>query len=114
MGNFTVSVINFANNKFTGNIPASFGFMGSKLKEILFLNNQLTGCIPQGVGLFTKMQVLDVRFNSLMGHFPGTISFLKEIEVLNLVHNKLSGGSARPGLFFEKPCKFDCFLQFLF
>lgn len=91
MGNSPASVINLANNKFSGNIPTSFGFMGSKLKEILFLNNQLTGCIPQGVGLFTEMQVLDVSFNSLMGHLPDTISCLEEIEVLNLGHNKLSG-----------------------
>ncbi|XP_059432394.1 leucine-rich repeat extensin-like protein 6 [Corylus avellana] len=91
LGNSPASVINLANNMFTGNIPASFGFMGSKLKEILFLNNQLTGCIPQGVGLFTEMQVLDVSFNSLMGHLPDTISCLEEIEVLNLAHNKLSG-----------------------
>jgi hypothetical protein len=91
LGNSPASVINLANNKFSGNIPSSFGFMGSKLKEILFLNNQLTGCIPQGVGLFTEMQVLDVSFNSLMGHLPDTISCLEEIEVLNFGHNKLSG-----------------------
>ena len=91
LGNSPASVINLANNKFRGNIPTSFGFMGSKLKEILFLNNQLTGCIPEGVGLFTDMQVLDVSSNSLMGHLPDTISCLEDIEVLNLAHNKLSG-----------------------
>lgn len=91
LGNSPASVINLANNKLSGNIPFSFGFMSSRLKEILFLNNQLTGCIPQGVGIFTEMQVLDVSFNSLMGHLPDTMSCLKEIEVLNLAHNKLSG-----------------------
>ncbi|KAJ1387885.1 Leucine-rich repeat [Sesbania bispinosa] len=75
------------NNQF----EASFGFMGSKIKEILFLNNQLTGCIPEGVGLFTEMQVLDVSFNALMGHLPDTLSCLQDIEVLNLAHNQLSG-----------------------
>ncbi|RYQ84651.1 hypothetical protein Ahy_B10g104104 [Arachis hypogaea] len=53
--NSPASVINLANNKLSGNIRASFGFMGSKLKDILFLNNQLTGCIPEGVGLFTEI-----------------------------------------------------------
>ncbi|XP_041006878.1 leucine-rich repeat extensin-like protein 4 [Juglans microcarpa x Juglans regia] len=91
LGNSPASVINLANNNFSGNIPISLGFMGSKLKEILFLNNQLTGCIPEGVGLFTGMQVLDVSFNSLMGHLPDTLSCLENIEVLNLAHNELSG-----------------------
>lgn len=91
LGNSQASVINLANNNFTGQIPFSFGFMGSKLKEILFLNNQLTGCIPEGVGLFTDIQVLDVSFNSLQGHLPDTISCLQDIEVLNLQHNELSG-----------------------
>ncbi|KAE8682817.1 acid phosphatase 1-like [Hibiscus syriacus] len=91
LGNSPASVINLANNKFSGNIPVSFGLSGSKLKEILLLNNQLTGCIPDGVGLFSEMQVFDVSRNSLMGHLPDTISCLSDIEVLNLAHNKLSG-----------------------
>ncbi|PRQ46737.1 putative leucine-rich repeat-containing, plant-type, leucine-rich repeat domain, L [Rosa chinensis] len=91
LGNAQASVINLANNKFSGNFPSNFGFIGTKLKEILFLNNQLTGCIPEGVGLFSEIQVFDVSFNSLAGHLPDTISCLQEIEVLNLAHNKLSG-----------------------
>ncbi|XP_039031538.1 leucine-rich repeat extensin-like protein 4 [Hibiscus syriacus] len=91
LGNSPASVINLANNKFNGNIPSSFGFISSKLKEILLLNNQLTGCIPQGVGMFSEMQVFDVSRNSLMGHLPDSISCLTDIEVLNLAHNKLSG-----------------------
>lgn len=91
LGNSQASVINLAYNKFTGNIPFSFGFMGSKLKEILFLNNQLTGCIPEGVGLFTEIQVLDVSSNSLEGHLPDTLACLQDIEVLNLERNSLSG-----------------------
>ncbi|KAM0969717.1 hypothetical protein FF1_017933 [Malus domestica] len=91
LGNSQASVINFANNQFTGNLPASFGFMGTKLKEILFLNNRLTGCIPEGVGIFTDVKVFDASHNSLMGHLPDTISCLEEIEVLNLAHNELSG-----------------------
>lgn len=91
LGNSPSSVINLANNKFTGNIPFSLGYMGPRIKEILFLNNQLTGCIPEGVGMWADLQVLDVSFNSLMGHLPDTLSCLSGIEVLNLAHNKLSG-----------------------
>ncbi|GAU34887.1 hypothetical protein TSUD_144180 [Trifolium subterraneum] len=106
-----MTLLHLNSNRFSGTVPetfkdlvslqeldlssnqlsASFGFMGSKIKEILFLNNQLTGCIPEGVGLFTEMEVLDVSFNSLMGHLPDTLSCLQNIEVLNLAHNQLSG-----------------------
>lgn len=96
LGNSPASVINLANNKFTGSIPFSFGFMRSRLKEILFLNNQLTGCIPEGVGIFTEMQVFDVSHNDLGGHLPDTISCLTDIEVLNLAHNRLSGELPAP------------------
>ncbi|XP_059634879.1 leucine-rich repeat extensin-like protein 6 [Cornus florida] len=91
LGNSPASVINLANNQLNGEIPFSFGYMGPRLKEILFLNNQLTGCIPEGVGLWQDLQVFDVSFNSLMGHLPDSISCLGDIQVLNFAHNKLSG-----------------------
>ncbi|KAA8523197.1 hypothetical protein F0562_009620 [Nyssa sinensis] len=91
LGNSQASVISLANNMLSGDIPFSFGYMGPRLKEILFLNNQLTGCIPEGVGLWQGLQVLDVSVNSLMGHLPDSLSCLGEIEVLNFGHNKLSG-----------------------
>lgn len=91
LGNSPASVINFANNNFSGQIPFSLGYMGPRLKEILFLNNQLSGCIPEGVGIFQDLEVLDLSSNSLMGHLPDTISCLSNIEILNLGHNELSG-----------------------
>ncbi|XP_047337694.1 leucine-rich repeat extensin-like protein 4 [Impatiens glandulifera] len=91
LGNSPASVINLANNNFSGEIPFSFGYMGPRLKEILFINNQLTGCIPEGVGIWQNLQVLDLSFNSLMGQLPDSVSCLAQIEVLNLGHNRLSG-----------------------
>ncbi|KAH7840744.1 hypothetical protein Vadar_021045 [Vaccinium darrowii] len=85
------SVINLANNRFSGNIPFSFGYTGPRLKDIHFLNNQLTGCVPKGVGLWQDLQVLDLSINSLMGHLPNSISCLEEIQILNFGHNKISG-----------------------
>ncbi|XP_068652909.1 leucine-rich repeat extensin-like protein 6 [Aristolochia californica] len=91
LGNSPASVINLANNRFVGSIPASFGYMGPRIKEILFLNNKLTGCIPEGVGLLSEIELLDVSFNSLSGHLPDIMACLSEIEVLNLAHNNFSG-----------------------
>ncbi|KAK4789922.1 hypothetical protein SAY86_017226 [Trapa natans] len=85
------SVINLANNVLSGDIPASLGVMGSRVREILLLNNRLTGCIPEGLGLLSNVEVFDVSYNSLRGQLPDTISCLDQIQVLNLGHNRLSG-----------------------
>uniref|UniRef100_A0A6N2MLR9 Cell wall hydroxyproline-rich glycoprotein n=1 Tax=Salix viminalis TaxID=40686 RepID=A0A6N2MLR9_SALVM len=76
------------NNQFDSQIPQNLG--NSPASVINLANNKLMETF-QGVGLFTEMQVLDVSYNSLMGHLPDTISCLNQIEVLNLAHNKLSG-----------------------
>ncbi|KAL6951949.1 hypothetical protein U1Q18_011951 [Sarracenia purpurea var. burkii] len=91
LGNSPASVMNFANNEFSGNIPFSFGYVGPRLKEITFLNNRLNGCIPEGVWFWQDLKVLDMSFNSLVGQLPDSVSCLSEIEVLNLAHNELSG-----------------------
>ncbi|OWM66091.1 leucine-rich repeat extensin-like protein 6 [Punica granatum] len=91
MARSQASVVNLAYNELSGSIPAGLGFMGSKVREILFLNNRLTGCIPEGVGLFSEVEVFDVSYNSLTGQLPDTISCLDQIEVLNLAHNQLTG-----------------------
>ncbi|KAG6483224.1 leucine-rich repeat extensin-like protein 4 [Zingiber officinale] len=85
------SVITLANNNFSGSIPASFGYMGSGLREVLLLNNKLTGCVPEGIGFLADIEVLDVSFNSLAGHVPSSMSCLSDLEVLNVAHNMLSG-----------------------
>ncbi|CAL9126789.1 leucine-rich repeat extensin-like protein 4 [Musa acuminata AAA Group] len=85
------SVITLANNQFSGSIPFNFGYMSSRIREVLFLNNKLTGCIPEGVGYLTDVEVLDLSFNSLAGHLPSSLSCLSEVEVLNIAHNQLSG-----------------------
>ncbi|CAN6456828.1 unnamed protein product [Victoria cruziana] len=91
LGNSPASVITLANNKFSGNLPTSFGYVGSRLKEILFMNNQLTGCIPEGVGFLSQMVVLDLSYNSLSGGLPDSLTCLSGIEVFNIAHNEFSG-----------------------
>ncbi|XP_073000353.1 leucine-rich repeat extensin-like protein 7 [Typha latifolia] len=85
------SVITLANNKLSGSIPANFGYMSSRIKEVLFLNNKLTGCIPDALGFLSDIEVLDLSFNSLTGHLPNTLSCLTGIEVLNIAHNQFTG-----------------------
>ncbi|CAN6441348.1 unnamed protein product [Victoria cruziana] len=91
MGSSSASVINLANNNFSGTLPTDFGYIGSRLREILFLNNELTGCIPEGVGLFTEMVVLDLSYNSLRGELPNSLACLSGMEVLNVAHNEFFG-----------------------
>ncbi|XP_031488519.1 leucine-rich repeat extensin-like protein 4 [Nymphaea colorata] len=91
LGSSFASVINLANNNFSGSLPTNFGYIGSRLREILFFNNEFTGCIPEGVGLFTQMVVLDLSFNSLRGELPSSLACLSGIEVLNVAHNEFFG-----------------------
>ncbi|TVU17108.1 hypothetical protein EJB05_33122, partial [Eragrostis curvula] len=85
------TVVTLANNHFTGPVPATYGFAGGRVREVLFLNNNLTGCVPEALGFLPSIQVLDLSFNALSGHLPGTLSCLSGIEVLNIAHNQLTG-----------------------
>ncbi|KAK3040316.1 hypothetical protein RJ639_029370 [Escallonia herrerae] len=89
-----------ANNRLSGEIPYSFGYMVPGLKEILFLNNQFTGCIPQVVGLWQDLQVFVLSFNSWMGHFPDSISCFNEIQVSVQLNIFASGSGIAVGVHF--------------
>eukprot|EP01018_Ginkgo_biloba_P025567 Gb_12380 [translate_table: standard] len=90
MGYSPASVINFANNRFSGTIPSSIG-NAKMLQEILFLNNFIAGCLPKEVGLLEQVRVLDLSFNFITGQVPISLSCLKAVEELNLSHNNFYG-----------------------
>ncbi|KAI5397038.1 variant 3 [Lathyrus oleraceus] len=89
LGNSTASVVSFANNHFTGCIPKSIGHMVN-LNEIVFLGNSLGGCFPQEIGLLGDLTVLDASKNGFVGTLPN-LAGLKNVEVIEIAHNKLSG-----------------------
>lgn len=54
-------------------------------------NKQITGEIPTGIGLFTNLTGLVLRFNQLSGKIPDSIGNLKNLTTLYLNGNQLSG-----------------------
>ncbi|KAL1193402.1 hypothetical protein V5N11_030026 [Cardamine amara subsp. amara] len=90
IGSMNSLYLTFANNRFTGPIPASIGNI-KNLEEVLFLNNQLTGCLPYQIGNLRKATVFDVGFNKLTGPIPYSFGCLDKIEQLNLAGNHFYG-----------------------
>ncbi|WOL19636.1 leucine-rich repeat extensin-like protein 6 [Canna indica] len=91
IGNSTVSVLVLANNQIPGCFPKSIANMRETLRELIILNAGLRACIPPEIGRLTKLRVLDVSYNHLVGPLPATIGDMKELEQLDVAHNKLSG-----------------------
>ncbi|EOA40221.1 hypothetical protein CARUB_v10008944mg [Capsella rubella] len=90
LGSITALYLTFANNGFTGPIPASIGDI-KYLQEVLFLNNQLTGCLPYQIGNLKQATVFDVGGNQLTGPIPYSFGCLDSMEQLNLARNKFYG-----------------------
>ncbi|KAJ4881898.1 Leucine-rich repeat (LRR) family protein [Raphanus sativus] len=90
LGSITALYLTFANNRFTGKIPASIGNI-KNLQEVLFLNNTLTGCLPYQIGKLNRATVFDVGFNQLTGPIPYSFGCLAKMEQLNLARNKFYG-----------------------
>ncbi|KAJ0230484.1 hypothetical protein HA466_0307620 [Hirschfeldia incana] len=100
LGSITALYLTFANNRFTGQIPASIGNI-KYLQEVLFLNNTLTGCLPYQIGKLNRATVFDVGFNQLTGPIPYSFGCLAKMEQLNLARNKFYG--AIPEIVCELP-----------
>ena len=80
----SIFLLDLANNRLTGSIPAS---LGSLPLVFLFLdNNQLTGSIPANIG----SQFLDLSNNQLTGSIPAELVRSDQI-ILDLQNNLLSG-----------------------
>ncbi|CAN6998182.1 hypothetical protein IGI04_019148 [Brassica rapa subsp. trilocularis] len=90
LGSITALYLTFANNRFTGPIPASIGNI-KYLQEVLFLNNQLTGCLPYQIGKLNRATVFDVGYNNLTGPIPYSFGCLDKMEQFNLARNKFFG-----------------------
>jgi len=91
LGSTPAIYLTFANNKFTGPIPASIGNAKKNLAEVLFLNNHLTGCLPYEIGFLENATVFDVSANYLTGPIPLSFQCLYSIQVLSLAQNQFYG-----------------------
>ncbi|KAF7151716.1 hypothetical protein RHSIM_Rhsim02G0176500 [Rhododendron simsii] len=84
-----LQMLNFARNRFSGALPASFG---SGVIENLDLSaNGLSGEIPASFGDFSELMELKLSENKLSGEIPDELSLCEKLVSLNLSHNQLSG-----------------------
>ncbi|XP_042397003.1 leucine-rich repeat extensin-like protein 6, partial [Zingiber officinale] len=92
IGNSPVSVLVFASNQITGTcFPKTIANMRNTLHELIIMSAGLRACIPPEIGQLTKLRVLDLSHNGLVGNLQGTIGGMTSLEQLDVAHNKLSG-----------------------
>ncbi|KAJ6834942.1 LRR receptor-like serine/threonine-protein kinase RPK2 [Iris pallida] len=107
-------VLDAAGNRISGEIPVSFGTLGSlvrldlssnrlqneipvsfgNLKGLNYLSlarNNLSGSIPVGLDSLPDLKMLDLSSNSFSGKIPSGLANLKNLTALFLDNNELSG-----------------------
>ncbi|XP_017979624.1 PREDICTED: receptor-like protein 12 [Theobroma cacao] len=85
-----LTIIDFSNNQFNGQIPIILG----ELHSLIVLNlsyNSLTGPIPSVLGNLSILESLDLSSNKLEGKIPAQLVNLIFLAVLNLSWNNLMG-----------------------
>ncbi|WRX28860.1 Leucine-rich repeat - like 10, partial [Theobroma cacao] len=83
-------VIDFSNNRFSGQISETIGRLQS-LRALNLSHNSLTGPIPLLLGNLTSLESLNLSSNKLEGRIPAQLANLSFLEVLNLSWNNLMG-----------------------
>ena len=83
-----------SSNKLTGTIPEDIGVSCPSLMEILLPNNELSGFLPRSLGSLKNLVVLDVSKNKLSGYIPVELFYLN-LHVLLLSSNQFTGFEAR-------------------
>uniref|UniRef100_A0ACD5Y5K4 Uncharacterized protein n=1 Tax=Avena sativa TaxID=4498 RepID=A0ACD5Y5K4_AVESA len=87
----SLSILNLSRNSFTGEIPQTFDQL-SKLSNMNLAGNKISGPIPVSVSslqYFNRTQSRG-KFPDC-GSIPSNIGSLKELEILDLSYNNLSG-----------------------
>ncbi|XP_019162600.1 PREDICTED: probable LRR receptor-like serine/threonine-protein kinase At4g36180 isoform X3 [Ipomoea nil] len=88
---FDLSVLNLANNRFSGKIPHSLGSL-LLLESLHLRNNNLIGELPSSLQNCTSLSVVDFGGNKFTGRIPSWIGgSLKNLLIVSLRHNKFYG-----------------------
>ncbi|XP_031252560.1 receptor-like protein EIX2 [Pistacia vera] len=86
-----LTVLNLNENKFTGNIPVSFGSLSS-LQYLHLRKNHLFGTMPMPLKNCTKIVALDLGENAFVGKVPAWFGeSFPQMVILNLRSNKFEG-----------------------
>ncbi|KAK4839652.1 hypothetical protein QYF36_023714 [Acer negundo] len=82
--------LNFANNRFTGNVQYSI-YQMTPLKYLNIAHNQLQGQLNDMFGKLPSLSTLDLSFNTLTGDLPESFSSLSSITSMYLQNNQFTG-----------------------
>ncbi|XP_038875783.1 phytosulfokine receptor 1-like [Benincasa hispida] len=87
--NLTVLILTF---NFHGEImPTNLNLRFENTRLFVIANCQLTGSMPPWLSSCTKLQIVDLSWNSLSGEIPSSIADLRYLFYLDLSNNSLSG-----------------------
>ncbi|KAL8247889.1 hypothetical protein R6Q59_009105 [Mikania micrantha] len=80
------------NNKLSGSLPTSLSNL-TKLSVLQLAKNQIVGRIPTwfGTELSNNLRILNLRSNIFHGNITHELCYLTDIQILDLAHNNLSG-----------------------
>ncbi|RXH98645.1 hypothetical protein DVH24_010970 [Malus domestica] len=78
-------------NSFSGPIPLNLDQKFPKLESLYLAENHLNGTIPPSIGNLKNLLLLSLRSNQLSGEFPQEWSLLTDIMILDAAYNNLSG-----------------------
>ncbi|XP_003567505.1 receptor like protein 7 [Brachypodium distachyon] len=93
-----LTVIDFSNNSFHGDIPESTGRLVS-LHVLNMSHNAFTGRIPTKMGEMRQLESLDLSWNELSGEIPQELTNLTFLSTLKFCENKLYGRIPQSGQF---------------
>ncbi|XP_058211407.1 receptor-like protein 7 [Rhododendron vialii] len=82
--------VDLSHNKFSGEIPESFGSLCG-LQALNISENNLTGIIPSSMANLTNLESLDLSQNLLSGEISQQLTKLTFLSVLDFSHNRLTG-----------------------
>ncbi len=81
--------INLSNNQLQGTLDWQWGNLPA-LKRFEAAHNAFSGSVPASLNSATKLEVLDLAFNSITGSFP-VLSALQSIKYIDVRENLLTG-----------------------
>ncbi|XP_028126329.1 probable leucine-rich repeat receptor-like protein kinase At5g49770 isoform X1 [Camellia sinensis] len=80
-------------NQLFGSIPSQLFHSNMNLIHAIFDNNKLTGSIPDTLGYVQTLEVIRFNWNSLNGPVPSNLNNLTSVSELYLANNNLNGPS---------------------
>ncbi|CAL5340946.1 hypothetical protein CsSME_00025155 [Camellia sinensis var. sinensis] len=78
-------------NQLFGSIPSQLFHSNMNLIHAIFDNNKLTGSIPETLGYVQTLEVIRFNWNSLNGPVPSNLNNLTSVSELYLANNNLNG-----------------------